>query len=317
MSIIPRNKTEIMFIDTIKKAHEFLNDKLNLDTKLDIERVCYWGKDAFHSGCYYGGNNAVVINFRNLYGFSLKTVLTVLGHEFRHAYQQDKGWIIDDGFKSKNSSKGHIESGTWKGNYIKWVEYKKLPWEIDARKFEEKYAEYFFKSNLIKKKDLKIKLDGDKTFKPLIDETEEEINNKFGQENVQFFTHYLDYSKSEKDVMKKDIKSSMDILKSLGGYEYKNGRYLFKWNKNKDIHIKQTKLIEKVNNLENKIINKKVDKKGFCYLTLNQINKNLKKPFKTWSNKAVELAFSDYSDLIKKQYVAYKTRELTIRDLNS
>ena len=41
----------------------------------------------------------------------------------------------------------------------------------------------------------------------------------------------------------------------------------FKWNKNKDIHIKQTKLIEKVNNLENKIINKKVDKKGFCYLT--------------------------------------------------
>jgi len=52
MGIIPRNKTEIMFIENIKKAHEFLNKKLDLNTKLDIERVCYWGRDAFHSGSY-------------------------------------------------------------------------------------------------------------------------------------------------------------------------------------------------------------------------------------------------------------------------
>ena len=37
MSIIPRNKTEIMFIDTIKKAHKFLNDKFKLWVGFDSE----------------------------------------------------------------------------------------------------------------------------------------------------------------------------------------------------------------------------------------------------------------------------------------
>ena len=288
MSIIPRNKTEIMFIDTIKKAHEFLNDKLNLDTKLDIERVCYWGRDAFHSGTYQQSTNTVCVNFRNLYGFSLKTVLTVLGHEFRHGFQAEKGWItFREGYQVKRNARGRIESGTWKGDYIKWVEYNKLPWEIDAIKFEKKYAEYFCKSGLVSKQKLNTRLDGDKTFKPLIQETYKEISDKFGRNNVQFFTHYLETEEQAKVKVVKENAKLKDELKSLGAV-IENNKVNYVNVKNK---VKVDKMIEKFNKLR-KSLKRKENKNGFCYLTLEQVNshKDLKKPFTSWTRKACEIA---------------------------
>tara|TARA_R100000234_G_C5001593_1_gene180562 strand:- start:2434 stop:3381 length:948 start_codon:yes stop_codon:yes gene_type:complete len=315
MSIIPRNKTEIMFIDSIEKAHQFLNDKLNLDTTLNIERVCYWGRDAFHSGTYQQSTNTVCVNFRNLYGFSLKTVLTVLGHEFRHAYQSKKGWItFREGYQVKRNAKGRIESGTWKGKYIKWVKYNKLPWEIDAINFEKEYAEYVFKSGLISKQKLNTKLDGDKTFIPLIEETCKEIENKFGVNNVAFFTHYLETEEQAKIKVDKEYAKLKNELKSFGA--------VIENNKVNYVHVKHKVKVDKIIKKYNKLLNslkRKENKNGFCYLTLEQINthKDLKKPFKSWTRKANEIAWEYFEDKMQSQYVAYKTKELTIRDLTS
>lgn len=314
MGIIPRNKTEIMFIENIKKAHEFLNKKLDLNTKLDIERVCYWGRDAFHSGSYNQSKDRVRINFRNLYGFNLKTVLTVLGHEFRHGYQANEGWIDDNKYYVKRNSNGRIESGTWKGDNISWTKYKDLPWEIDARNFENKYAEFCFKSGLITKANLETRLEGDKTFKPLIQETYHEYHNKFGRNNIQFFTHYLETKEQAQVKRVKENSKLKDELQNLGAV-IENNKVNYVNVKNKD---KVNKIIKKINNLH-KSFKRKENQNGFCYLTLDQINthQDLKRPFYSWTKKACEIAWLHFEDKMQSQYVPYKTRQLTIRDLTS
>tara|TARA_R100001440_G_scaffold50240_1_gene70205 strand:+ start:188 stop:1129 length:942 start_codon:yes stop_codon:yes gene_type:complete len=313
MGIIPRNETEIMFIKNIEKAHEFLNKKLNLNTKLDIERVCYWGKDAFHSGTYHQSLNRVRVNFRNLYGFNLKTVLTVLGHEFRHGYQAKQGWIDNKEHLVKSNSNGRIESGTWKGENISWTKYKELPWEIDARNFENQYAEFCFKSGLITKANLETRLEGDKTFKPLIQETYAEYIKKFGSNNIQFFTHYLE---SKEMLQKRILVEKSNLIKQANklGAIIENNKVNYEKVKDKN---KVNKIILKINKLRK--INRKDNKNGFCYLTLDQINnfKDLKRPFYSWTKKACEIAWLHFEDKMQSQYVPYKTRQLTIRDLTS
>ena len=311
--IIPRNETEKLFINYLQKAHYFLNEKLNLNTNLDQERVCYWGNDAFHSGFYKDIENKIVINFRNLYGFSLKTIMIVLGHEFRHAYQYKKGYLErEDAYRSVKNPQSHnrMEKGIWKGKEIKLTKYFDLPWEKDARAYENKYANIIFKSNIIPKKDFNILLPGDKTTMPLRSETAQKLYKKFGEKNVEIFKKYSETKEQYKKRVERERKPFLKELKSIG-YKQED-KSIVPINPKKKIKYNDP-IFEKVQNLVkkiNKIKSRKIDDRGICYLTINQIN-----GFKAWNRKAVDLAFNEYEELMQKQFIIHKTKELTVRDL--
>jgi hypothetical protein len=311
MGIIVRNEIEEKFVKNIRLAHEFLNNKLNLDTNLDIERVCYWGKDAFHSGTYQQSKDIVCLNFRNLYGFDFKTLLVVLGHEFRHALQANNGWITTSKYSVKRNSNGRIESGTWKGKHISWTKYKDLPWEIDARKYENQYAEMVVKEKIISKKDLSIHLTGNKTYKPLVDETIYDFYAKNKDQNVQIFTSYIDTEQEAKKVY--DEKRN-NLVKQLNKFDvYIENKKLT------PVPIKYKEQVYKIlDNLKKLRIKRTKNKDGFCYLSLKQLNQHETNPnFKSWNRNAVDFAFNNYESQMQKQFVPYKKVKLTIRDLTS
>jgi hypothetical protein len=135
--IVIRNSQEQLAVDTMKKAHTLLCEKLGVKTDLTFQRKCNWGKDAKHAGWYRSSEKLVALNFRNMYGATVGDLLEVLGHEMRHAVQDVKGWHKLRGYK-KGGMFGTLY-GTWKGQTM-YIEYSKAPWEIDARKHEKPYA---------------------------------------------------------------------------------------------------------------------------------------------------------------------------------
>jgi len=156
--LIIRNETEQLAVDIVKSAHKWLNKKLGVNTKLVFSRECSWGNDSFHAGFYRDNDKQIRINFRNLYGNSIYTILEVLGHEFRHAVQYKENMLAkhplvrNANIKSINS----IDYGVWNGKQMS-VKYIDAPWEKDANAYQRKYADMVIKALDIKDK-IKIKL---------------------------------------------------------------------------------------------------------------------------------------------------------------
>lgn len=132
----PRNAEELEMVRAIEIATEILESHLNVKVVLQAQRQPGWaGSDAFHAGMYCHDERLVKINFRNLTGHSAKTVLTVLGHEMRHAVQHQHGM--------------YCERGRWIGPRMdevklrsssRFARYYNRPEEVDARTFEDAYA---------------------------------------------------------------------------------------------------------------------------------------------------------------------------------
>jgi len=146
--LITRNRQEEVAVELLTKAYNYLEKKLNTTTNLVFSRECSYGHDSFHAGFYCDSNDKEVrINFRNLYGHSIATMIKVLGHEMRHAVQYKKGMLSDyagvRGRKIRNTN--DYTSGIWNGKR-EFVRYIDAPWEIDARKYESQYADEAIKA---------------------------------------------------------------------------------------------------------------------------------------------------------------------------
>ena len=140
--LVVRNEQERQVVEHCKAAHAWMNEHFGLETKLVFSRECYWGKDAFHAGCYIAQDNEIWLNFRNLYGSDLTKILTVLGHEMRHAVQYATGKLSrfsEFGRRSSGSGVNKWISGVWEGKQM-FIQYKNAPWEIDARAHQNEYA---------------------------------------------------------------------------------------------------------------------------------------------------------------------------------
>ena len=140
--LVIRNEQERQVVEHCKAAHAWMNEHFGLETKLVFSRECYWGKDAFHAGCYIAQDNEIWLNFRNLYGSDLTKILTVLGHEMRHAVQYATGRLSRFQEFSRKSSGSGVDrwiSGVWDGKQM-FIQYKNAPWEIDARAHQNEYA---------------------------------------------------------------------------------------------------------------------------------------------------------------------------------
>jgi len=145
--LITRNRQEEVAVELLTKAHKYLEEKLGTSTNLVFSRECSYGHDSFHAGFYRNDDKQIRINFRNLYGASINTMMQVLGHEFRHAVQHKEGMLAHiPGTRGRNlkNTTDYI-SGIWNGER-KFVRYCDAPWEIDARAYEKVYADEAIKA---------------------------------------------------------------------------------------------------------------------------------------------------------------------------
>ena len=139
--IVPRNDMERQQVKAIEVASVILEESLQVSIQLCAQRQPGWaGTRAYHAGMYqHDKDQTVKINFRNLSGCSTKTVLTVLGHEFRHAVQHQKVGF----WNPKHSWRwiGPVYAGDnriARGRFS--AAYYARPEEVDARFFQATYA---------------------------------------------------------------------------------------------------------------------------------------------------------------------------------
>ena len=139
--IIIRNEQERTAVEVLTKAHEWMCNEYGVNPVLSFQRKCNWGKDARYAGFHLARENSVTLNFRNMYGATIKDLLSVLGHEIRHAVQYSTGLLSIDKF-DRNEYKGRTAmiARTWKGERMR-VAYKTAPWEVDAREYQNQYAD--------------------------------------------------------------------------------------------------------------------------------------------------------------------------------
>jgi len=138
----PRDDNERMIVKALENGCRILCDVLNVDATLRVERMNGWGRaDAFHCGKYIHDNyngyqmtpdtiKMVKINMRNLYGASLEFILSVLGHEFRHAVQAQKK-VMEIGLPDEIlPPRSRYKNSYWNSDE-----------EKDARKFQNTYRD--------------------------------------------------------------------------------------------------------------------------------------------------------------------------------
>lgn len=153
----PKTDAEKIQLKAIEVASEILEEQLDLkdrDLILMAQRQVGWaGASAYHAGRYeeeefnkftFGKPNGtyvertIKINFRNLQGASLATILEVLGHEFRHAVQYKLGWLgIGKAWSGASYSK-NLNSTEFSGRFRR---YFNRPQEIDARLYQHTNAQ--------------------------------------------------------------------------------------------------------------------------------------------------------------------------------
>ena len=148
--IVIRNEQERKAVEVLTKAHEWMCSEYGVNPSLKFQRECNWGKDAFHAGWYRNSDNTIALNFRNMYGATIKDLISVLGHEFRHAIQYKTGMLKDYGRCTKKvSNKNSYTSGIWNGENL-MVKYIDAPWEVDAREYQDEYADACIKDLRLK-----------------------------------------------------------------------------------------------------------------------------------------------------------------------
>jgi hypothetical protein len=187
VGINPRNKTEKQIIEICTRAHNWLAKELDVDSSQEFGRTALWGKDAFHGGLWISGKKQSVLNFRNLYGENVKTMLNIVSHELRHAYQYANGMMRDDNIgRSKGGMHvGVWECGYWNDKYYSGV-YREAPWEIDARAHEETYTQMIIDSGVVSAKELDIILPGARTTYYNESEKQEQFSNN-SKERIHWF----------------------------------------------------------------------------------------------------------------------------------
>ena len=177
----PRDEKEIRQVNAIEIASEILVEKLGLEDfgiTIQAQRQAGWaGSDAYHSGMYVNDEKLIKINFRNLYGFSLKQIITVLGHEFRHAVQYQTGLL--QGYRNWTGDKVKLNKET---NCNRFANYFGQDWEIDARNYQEAYAELVL---------------NDDRFKDFLPYVGEKINDKIMRIDYDASYALLTYPKEE------------------------------------------------------------------------------------------------------------------------
>jgi hypothetical protein len=180
-----RNENEQQVVDIMTRCHDWLAKELDIESKMEFGRTCNWGHDAFHAGLWYNSTKQSVLNFRNLYGANMYTLLKIVAHEARHAVQYKTGMLVEEGRNNKTRHDGRWEYGTWNGEYYSGP-YKEAPWEIDARAHEEPYAQMVIDAGIISQEELGIKLaarpgDTDHMIVRLDTETHDDIREKYGR----------------------------------------------------------------------------------------------------------------------------------------
>lgn len=165
---------EQKLVAALELATVILEEKLGLDVCLQAQRQPGWaGNDAHHAGmyCHFGRGKTdeprlVKINFRNLAGFGTKAVLTVLGHEMRHAEQYKLGLLGNRGW---TGPKQPVVQSFETTRHSKWFT---APQEQDAMAYQAAYADLVindprfaaFKTALDVAGDVPMKKDYDGTF---------------------------------------------------------------------------------------------------------------------------------------------------------
>ena len=180
-----RNENEQQVVDIMTRCHDWLAKELDIESKMEFGRTCNWGHDAFHAGLWYNSTKQSVLNFRNLYGANMYTLLKIVAHEARHAVQYKTGMLVEEGRNNKTRHDGRWEYGTWNGEYYSGP-YKEAPWEIDARAHEEPYAQMVIDAGIISQEELGFRLaarpgDTDHMIVRLDTETHDEIREKYGK----------------------------------------------------------------------------------------------------------------------------------------
>tara|TARA_R100000951_G_scaffold521_1_gene2221 strand:- start:6024 stop:6794 length:771 start_codon:yes stop_codon:yes gene_type:complete len=143
--IVIRNEQEKIAVEVLTKAHAWMCKEYDVTNSLIFQRECNWGKDAFHAGWYRNSTNTIALNFRNMYGATIKDLISVLGHEIRHAVQYKTGMLKRNGNQNRVSSRSSYISGIW-NNEDFFGKYIDTPWEIDARAFQDQYADACIKA---------------------------------------------------------------------------------------------------------------------------------------------------------------------------
>jgi len=205
----PRNKNEVQVMELCTKAHDWLAKELDIESNMVFGRTAYWGKDAFHAGLWMIDSRESVLNFRNLYGKTVRHLLKIIGHEARHAVQYKNGWMREDKFGRNHGvhSDGRWEAGYWRDEYYKGA-YKDAPWEVDARAYEYKYADMIIKSGILTEQELDLKLSG----KPVTyydeDGAKQQIEKKFGKVTWYYADKFTyEENKARQDQKKKEMDS--------------------------------------------------------------------------------------------------------------
>lgn len=134
---------EQKLVAALELATAILEEKLGLDVCLQAQRQPGWaGTDAHHAGmyCHTGKGKTdepqlVKINFRNLSGFNTKAVLSVLGHEMRHAEQFKLGL-----FNKFHSWVGPKQAAVSSFETTRRSTWFNLPEEQDAMAHQDAYA---------------------------------------------------------------------------------------------------------------------------------------------------------------------------------
>ena len=186
IGIRPRNNNEKQIIEICTRAHDWLAKELGVESTQEFGRTAYWGKDAFHAGLWYERSKQSVLNFRNLYGETVNTMLRIIGHELRHAMQYKHGMLKQDQYRKHTTGvHGRWERGYWNDEYFSGA-YRDAPWEVDARAYQEKYRQMITDAGIVSAKELDLILSGQRVTYYNEQQKMEEFENN-SKEGIHWF----------------------------------------------------------------------------------------------------------------------------------
>jgi hypothetical protein len=290
-----RNSNEQQVVDIMTRCHDWLANELDITSKIEFGRTCHWGKDAFHAGLWYNHSKQSVLNFRNLYGSNMYTMLKIVAHEARHAVQYETGLLNEQRRDNKMTHNGRWESGIWEGKAWSGA-YKDAPWEIDARAHEECYAQLVIDAGIISQEELLLTLGHrpgeDKQIIMLANETIRELGKKYGKVSL-----YQAAVQSQEEDIANNEKFKAIVSKY---YNRKNGQWYAK--EDNELSYKEvSKIVDKAK----KDTKTKYRKDAIAFLT--QREEALLKKVKASKNVMFWAA--------QKNVVEYKSRLVTHDDL--
>jgi len=152
-----RNATETQIMEITTRCHDWLAKELDLESNMSFGRVAVYGSNASYVGTWRNTQRKSLLNFRNLYGASVRDMIQTIGHEARHSMQYRDGTLKQNGKKNRIVDGEKIISRIWEGET--WTgPYIDAPWEIDARAFQGEYAQMIIDSGIVSEEELNIVL---------------------------------------------------------------------------------------------------------------------------------------------------------------